>query len=640
MNYTRNIILFLLSLICAQAYCQNISVKSFRLLENDLTANTAGTTVLDQNGDKAALVKVVTTQTGFSFDCGSIGVVKTEQKPSEIWVYVPQGARRITISHPQLGILRDYEFSMPIERARTYEMVLTTGKVQTLVQQDAGGQYLILRFQPKSAIIKIDDVEIPSTDGAITKFLTYGNHNYSVSDPLYYDETGTINIATERKELNISLKPNFGFLALTTIPENGAKVTIDNEEKPSGITPFNTGKLIKGVHKFRFQMPQYETKDTSIFVNDDGAVHNQSIYMHSNFGTVKIRVQKGSHIYINNEDKGDSLWSGRLTEGTYIIEARRKSYRPTYRTVNVRKGEALDIDLEAPTPIYGILNINSQPFGANVYLDNIQLGSTPNIFNKILVGAHIVTIKETGYKDFKKEIKIGEDSICNLDVVMSMLPKTKYDKVEYVDLGLNVYWAKCNIGANSEYDDGNYYAWGETIPKDTFSYDNYKYWQDDKGMTKYVRNDILENIDDPVSVEYEGGWYTPSKQDWDELQNKCTWIWSDKGYTIKGNNGNTIFLPATGYYDAIDGFKGKGDETMYWTNQVSNHSDYESLSYFLSPQEHHFSIVTRWYGLPVRPVIAKTSLAKCDSTILNNNNISKVTNNETLDSTKEYNKVK
>ena len=159
-------------------------------------------------------------------------------------------------------------------------------------------------------------------------------------------------------------------------------------------------------------------------------------------------------------------------------------------------------------------------------------------------------------------------------------------------------------------------------------------------MTKYVRNDILENIDDPVSVEYEGGWYTPSKQDWDELQNKCTWIWSDKGYTIKGNNGNTIFLPATGYYDAIDGFKGKGDETMYWTNQVSNHSDYESLSYFLSPQEHHFSIVTRWYGLPVRPVIAKTSLAKCDSTILNNNNISKVTNNETLDSTKEYNKVK
>ena len=145
MNYTRNIILFLLSLICAQAYCQNISVKSFRLLENDLTANTAGTTVLDQNGDKAALVKVVTTQTGFSFDCGSIGVVKTEQKPSEIWVYVPQGARRITISHPQLGILRDYEFSMPIERARTYEMVLTTGKVQTLVQQDAGGQYLILR---------------------------------------------------------------------------------------------------------------------------------------------------------------------------------------------------------------------------------------------------------------------------------------------------------------------------------------------------------------------------------------------------------------------------------------------------------------------------------------------------------------
>ena len=107
MNRIRHIVLLLLTLVSTQTLCQSISVKSFRLLEMDLTANTAGTTELDQNGDKAALIKVVTTETGFSFDCGSIGVVKTVQKPSEIWVYVPQGARRMTISHPRLGILRD-----------------------------------------------------------------------------------------------------------------------------------------------------------------------------------------------------------------------------------------------------------------------------------------------------------------------------------------------------------------------------------------------------------------------------------------------------------------------------------------------------------------------------------------------------
>ena len=85
-------------------------MSSFKLLETDLTANTAGTTERDQNGETAALIKVVTTQTGFSFDGGSLGIVKTAQKPSEIWVYVPRGLKKITISHPQLGMLRDYYF--------------------------------------------------------------------------------------------------------------------------------------------------------------------------------------------------------------------------------------------------------------------------------------------------------------------------------------------------------------------------------------------------------------------------------------------------------------------------------------------------------------------------------------------------
>ena len=59
------------------------------MLDTDLTANTAGTMETDQNGETAALIKVVTTQTGFTFDGGALGIVKTVQKPSEIWVYVP-----------------------------------------------------------------------------------------------------------------------------------------------------------------------------------------------------------------------------------------------------------------------------------------------------------------------------------------------------------------------------------------------------------------------------------------------------------------------------------------------------------------------------------------------------------------------
>ena len=119
-------ILFLFLVITGHLSAQrNINVLSFNKLENDLDAR-VNEPLKDQNGDICAIIKVVTTQTGFSFDCGQIGVVKTVNKSSEIWVYVPYGAKRITITHPQLGMLRDYLFPMPIEKATVYELVLTT----------------------------------------------------------------------------------------------------------------------------------------------------------------------------------------------------------------------------------------------------------------------------------------------------------------------------------------------------------------------------------------------------------------------------------------------------------------------------------------------------------------------------------
>ena len=128
---------------------QTISVNSFKLLNTDLTANTAGTMEQDQNGETAALIKVVTTQTGFTFDGGALGVVKTVQKPSEIWVYVPRGLKKITISHPQLGVLRDYYLNIPIEAARTYEMILIAGEVQTVPGQKSARQSAEMRvFYP------------------------------------------------------------------------------------------------------------------------------------------------------------------------------------------------------------------------------------------------------------------------------------------------------------------------------------------------------------------------------------------------------------------------------------------------------------------------------------------------------------
>ena len=96
------------------AKAQNkLSVASFQLIENDLEPIL--NEVKDQNGNTCALLKIQTSQMGFTFDVGSLGVTKTEQHTGEIWVYVPFGVRRISIHHQQLGHLNDYYFPCSIE---------------------------------------------------------------------------------------------------------------------------------------------------------------------------------------------------------------------------------------------------------------------------------------------------------------------------------------------------------------------------------------------------------------------------------------------------------------------------------------------------------------------------------------------
>ena len=128
MKMKRLLLLLLLSLPFFDAVAQ-IEVESFRALPNDMTAKSLKGTKHDQNGKVCALIKIVTTEKGFIFDGGSLGIVETAQKPGEIWVWVPPLSRKITISHEEFGVLRDYDYdNYDIESGCTYELVLRTPK--------------------------------------------------------------------------------------------------------------------------------------------------------------------------------------------------------------------------------------------------------------------------------------------------------------------------------------------------------------------------------------------------------------------------------------------------------------------------------------------------------------------------------
>ena len=213
---------------------QNISVTSFSPLPNDLTANTNGTEVRDQNGEKTALIKVVTTQTGFTFEGGALGICATKQKNGEIWVYVPQKSKKITILHQSLGVLRDYSFPCAIEAARTYEMMLASGTVETVVKKDAGGNFLTIEVQPENASVYIDGIfQQNDSKGEYSVFLGYGEHTYRVEAAGFSTQSGIANIGKDVKSLNIKLESALSSLSINC-PTEGAQIFLNKKLKGIG----------------------------------------------------------------------------------------------------------------------------------------------------------------------------------------------------------------------------------------------------------------------------------------------------------------------------------------------------------------------------------------------------------------------
>lgn len=327
----KKILTLILLLLNVLAYAQNISVISFQKLENDLTARTQR--VDDQNGEPCALIKVVVAGDGFMFEGDGLGIVKTIHKTGEYYVYVPRGAKYLTVKHKDLGVLRQYAYPEKIEKQATYELVLSNAKVKTVVEQDAGGHFLALSVTPRNSTLYIDN-ELRSLDsnGELSEFLPYGKHTYRIEAASFVAQTGDFTIKRDAAtELKVNLQS-----ALATL-------SID-----------------------------CSTQD--------------------------------AEIYINQQFKSKKSWHGELSAGMYLIEVKLSGHRNYKQSVQLAQQEVKNITIPALEPVYGSLKVNYKPIGANIILDGKNIGKSPNVFEKILVGNHTLIIEKDEYK--KKELTV------------------------------------------------------------------------------------------------------------------------------------------------------------------------------------------------------------------------------------------
>ena len=188
---------------------------------------------------------------------------------------------------------------------------------------------------------------------------------------------------------------------------------------------------------------------------------------------------------------------------------------------------------------------------------------------------------------------------------------------EYVDLGLSVKWATCNVGANKPEEYGDYFAWGETQPKSNYDWSTYKWYNGDNDyLTKYCYDSlsgivdnktVLDLSDDAARANWGGSWRMPTTEEQQELISNCTWTWTTQsgvnGYKVTSDkNGTSIFLPVAGYRDFSSLYLA-GSFGHYWSSSLD--TDNSNSAYGL-----HFNLVrvsryhydSRLAGFSVRPV--------------------------------------
>ena len=420
----RGLLLVLWLLFASITYAQNISVASFKLLENDLTANTTGTMERDQNGEVAALIKVVTTEQGFSYNVGMAGIVKTVQQVGEIWVYVPHGVKKIMIRHQQLGSLsEDYYFPISIEKAKTYEMKLTTGKVETIVTRTAGKQYVTFKVAPTNAVVELDDMLLDvDGNGYVEKSVPYGTHSYRVSCTNYHTEAGQIVVSEKEKaEVNVTLRPNFGWIDFKGADEyHGAQVYVGNER--IGQLPLRSETLKSGVYQVKIMKPLYKPYETKVTVTDN-EITELAVELIPNFAHMTLKADKDCEIWVDEKFKGKEVCEIDLELGKYTVEVKRASHRTVSDVVLVSDVLPRTVQLPSPTPIYGVLDITSTPSNATVSVDRVEIGQTPLIKGEILLGKHNVVFEKDGYAPVEKSVELIEEGV---DVQLSAeLPKAE-----------------------------------------------------------------------------------------------------------------------------------------------------------------------------------------------------------------------
>lgn len=440
--------------LCVPAFGQ-ITVKSFVHLAEDLDASTYFPKK-DFNNRTCAIIKVYTTQTDFSFDNGSLGIVEVVQKPAEIWVYVPENTTKLKITHPKLGhIIHDvddanYYWFPRVKGGQVYKMEIVSGSVRTIIEEatvETG--WVMFNSEPDG----VDIYMSPESGGEekhigvtpVSKKMPYGNYHYRAKKYNFREEMGLIKLNEERATVNVKLVPSYGSISVNSTPV-GASVYLNGKDTGKK-TPCVLDEVSSGKYEVRLQLADYAPISNEVVVNDGERV-NLNLSLKANFAPVTIKSLDGAVIKVNGSIVGTGSYTDNLQEGIYDIEVSLASHETATKQIEVVANVPQNIELK-PIPIYGSVDVNSSPMGANITINGKSYGDTPKTINKLLIGEYDVVLLKPGYASITRHITVSERATASVDVKfvtgrkVTISTNKKGDKV-FVD-GAEVGVSPCTV---------------------------------------------------------------------------------------------------------------------------------------------------------------------------------------------------
>lgn len=401
-------IFFILLFLTHNMFSQEtlFSVKEFYLDEHDMTAGVPPVMRKDQNGKICARIKIETSYE-LAIEAGIAGIVDRERKGAEIWLYLPYQTRKLnSIGHINLGTIRDYVLPLRMEPGRTYIMKLNTPR-GSKVYDASKKQKVSIKVIPGNAKLEINGFSHKlDSRGIIQLEMPYGIHDVALSAENYYSTIKHLNIGEEYdgREFIIQLKQAFGWLKADL--KSDETLLVDDKQYTSAQLTNNMLAIKSGNYKVRIDKLLHQPYSTTVQIKDS-CISVLAPEFVPNYKEMELVVDKSAEIWIDGVRRSAGVWNGKLEYGDHKVECRLKGHRTSEQVYRIAPDTDPKIELESPTPILGQLTVFSEPSGADVYLNDVKVGTTP-YSQQVIIGDYSISIKKNGYDPEYKRISIKE----------------------------------------------------------------------------------------------------------------------------------------------------------------------------------------------------------------------------------------